>query len=216
MCSKVKREREMQMEDLYAVRKRDLPRAVAVLTDAFKEDPVWRKALEGIGRAEQRMSALYESPLRYCLAYGSVYAPTPALEGVAAWMPGERANMSLGRMLRSGGWIAGMRMGLKFTRRMMPMFRLIEEDRKTHMKGKRFVYLQIIGVATALQGHGYGSRMLRALVDACDRSGRSLYLETETIRNVELYQRYGFVVLKEFTAPVLGVPMWEMRRDPAQ
>jgi GNAT superfamily N-acetyltransferase len=126
------------------------------------------------------------------------------------------AAMTVRRSLASGGFMAGMRMGLKFTRKMMPMFRLLEKDRQKHMEGKHYLYLQIMGVAPALQGKGYGGKMMRALIDHCDREGLYLYLETETKKNVEIYHRFGLSVIQQITLPVLELPMWEMMRSPGQ
>ena len=58
--------------------------------------------------------------------------------------------------------------------------------------------------------------MLRELVDECDRSGRHLYLETETEENVAMYEGLGFQVIKKVTLPVVELPMWEMMRAPCQ
>jgi GNAT superfamily N-acetyltransferase len=204
------------MEHLYQLTKEDLPRAAAVLQDAFKDDPVWRTALEGVPNADRRIAALYETPLRYCLKYGGVWAPTSALEGVAAWMLDEYSEMTVRRSIASGGFLAGFRIGIGFTLKMLPVFRRLEKDRLAHMAGKRYLYLQIMGVSTNKQGQGYGGQMLRALIDRCDQEGLYLYLETETPKNVDIYRRFGLEVIQRITLPRLELPMWEMARIPGR
>ena len=95
---------------------------------------------------------------------------------------------------------------------MEPIFRPLETYREEIMRGRTFVYLPIIGVAQAMQGRGFGSAILTALIDACERKGTPIYLETETADNVRLYERFGFVVERQITLPVVDLPMWLMVR----
>jgi ribosomal protein S18 acetylase RimI-like enzyme len=200
-----------KLDSLYPLQKKDAPRAAAVLAAAFQYDPVW-KAVLGDGKPEQRRAA-FEAPVRYCLKYGEVYAPSPALEGVAAWLPGAVADMTPWRMLLSGAMWPGMRMGMDAARKMMPIFAPIEADRKAMMRGKEFIYVLVIGVDPRFQGQGFGGRLLRALFEKSERDRVPIYLETETEDNVRLYEHLGFHVVKEVVLPVVHLPMWEMVRD---
>ncbi|MBN2003781.1 MAG: GNAT family N-acetyltransferase [Anaerolineae bacterium] len=199
-----------KLDALYRLQKQDARRAGAVLTAAFQHDPVWNAIFDGVA-PEQRTGA-FETPVRYCLKYGEVYAPSAALEGVAAWVPGELADMTLWRMLLSGAIWPGMKMGMTATRKMMPVFAPIEEDRKATMQGKPFIYLLIIGVAPQFQGQGCGGKLLRALIEKSERAGVPIYLETETESNVRMYEHFGFEVVKEITLPIIDLPMWELTR----
>ena len=201
-------------DDLYRLEKRDARRAAEVLADAFQRDPVWNEVF-GDAEREQRSYA-FETPVRYCLRYGQVYAPSEKLEGVAAWVPGALARMTFWRILRSGAFWAGLqlgRLGASWVRRMPTIFRQIEQDREANMRGRSFVYLQVIGVAPRYQGQGYGGTLLRALIEESERVGLAIYLETETESNVRMYERFGFQVLKQITLPIVHLPMWEMVRE---
>ena len=41
-----------------------------------------------------------------------------------------------------------------------------------------------------------------------------LYLQTESESNVEMYEHYDFRVVREIALQSLGLPMWEMVREP--
>ena len=56
-----------------------------------------------------------------------------------------------------------------------------------------------------LQGRGFAGKLFRALVEECERTGMSLYLETES--NVRMYERFGFVVVREIVVSVINLPM---------
>jgi ribosomal protein S18 acetylase RimI-like enzyme len=198
----------------YQLPRADVSRAAAVLVDAFHDDPVWRSVFDDRVTPAQRRAA-FEVPLVYCLRFGEVWATTKDLEGIAAWVPGRYAQMTVWRMLQSGALRAGLRMGRHAGGRLQPVFRPLDGDRAAHMGARPFVHLQVLGVAPAQQGRGLGGRLLRQLIARCDRESLPLYLETETERNVSFYTRFGFRVVKQITLPVIDLPMWEMVREPA-
>ena len=196
--------------DLYRLQKKDAPRAAAVLADAFEPDPVWRAVL-GDATPEQRAAA-FETPVRYGMRYGEVYAPSVSLEGVAVWVPGTLADMTIWRVVRSGAMWSGMKLGFGIAKKMGPVFHPIEVDRREHMRGKSFIYLLVIGVAPQFQGQGFAGKLVRALIDQSEQAGVPIYLETETESNVRMYEHLGFEVVKEIVLPIIHLPMWEMTR----
>ena len=198
---------------LYSLTKADISRGVDVVLDAFQHDPVFNALFEGSAPEQRR--AMYETPLRYCLHYGQVCAPSENLEGVAGWVQGQHAEMTPWRMLLSGAIWSGIRMGQDYSRRMMKAFQPIEAGRKQHMAGQPFLYLFFIGVATAHQGQGYGRVLLDEVIRIAEQDNLPVYLETETEANVRLYEYFGFTVLEKVDLPVVHLPMWMMVRKPA-
>jgi ribosomal protein S18 acetylase RimI-like enzyme len=199
---------------VYRLMKEDVPRAAAVLTDAFQHDPVWVKLFEGQTRYREKSQAFFEIPVRHALRYGEVVATSKDVEGVAAWVPGRYADMTMWQLLRCGALRQGMVMGPHFVKKMRQVFQQLPIDMKAHMQGKTFVYLEIIGVAPESQGRGMGGRLLRTLIDSCDAEGTHIYLETKTEENVSMYEKFGFRVLKKIKLPILELPLWEMAREP--
>ena len=199
-------------ENLYHLETTDIPHAVEVLFDAFQDDPVFNAIFEGSTPEQQK--AFYETPLRYCMKYGQVCAPSKEIEGVAGWVRGELAEMSLWRMLVSGAIWSGMKMGQEYSQRIAKVFKPIEEDREKHMGGQPFFYLFIIGVASEHQGQGYGRVLLDGLINIAEAEQLPVYLETETEENVRLYEKFGFEVIDKVNLPVIDLPMWEMVRKP--
>lgn len=75
-------------------------------------------------------------------------------------------------------------------------------------------YLQFLGVDPLHQGQGFGSRLLRDVLDRADRAGESAYLEATSPRNRVLYERHGFRCIGEIQLPD-GPTVFSMWRDPA-
>jgi ribosomal protein S18 acetylase RimI-like enzyme len=199
---------------LHGVQKGDIARVGKVLADAFQHDPLWNKIYEGESDIEKRFRAHFEVPVRYCLKYGEVYAPSEDLEGVVAWVPGKYADMTPWRIIRSGAVGAAIRMGLNALKKMGPVFKRVTEDRYEHMAGSTYLYLLVVGVATKLQGKGFGRKLIGAAIEKSEREGLQLYLDTETEENVKMYEHFGFRLLKRITLPIVELPMWEMVRKP--
>jgi len=200
-----------KLENLYLVKNKDISRAAVVLTSAFEHDPIWQIVLSDV-TPMQKVNA-FKTPLLYCLKYGQVYATSENLEGIAAWLPGHLAVFTPWRMLHSGAMQAALKLGWQTAKKMEPIFAPLDAHRQEIMQDKPFIYLQIIGVDPALQGRGFGGELLSALIEECDRAGMPLYLETETENNVRMYERFGFVVVKEIVLPKINLPVWEMVRD---
>jgi len=199
---------------LYRVQKGDVMRASKVLADAFQHDPLWNKICEREPDMKKRLSLFFEVSVRYCLKYGEVYAPSEALEGVMGFVPGKYADMNVWHMIRSGSMGSAMRIGLNAAKKMAPVFKLVNEDRRKHMAGHTFLHLSVVGVATELQGKGFGRKLIDEAIGKSERERLHLYLETETEENVKMYEHFGFKLLKKITLPIVDLPMWEMVREP--
>ncbi|MCW3783413.1 GNAT family N-acetyltransferase [Defluviimonas salinarum] len=74
-------------------------------------------------------------------------------------------------------------------------------------------YIPLIGVDPALQGRGYGSRLTRHGLAACDRDRQLVYLEATSLNNRQFYERHGFRVLGEIRSGD-SPPMFPMQREP--
>jgi ribosomal protein S18 acetylase RimI-like enzyme len=199
---------------LYRVQKGDIVQASKVLADAFQRDPLWKKIYEGDPDIKKRFHAFFEGGVRYCLKYGELYAPSENMEGIIGLIPGKYADMNAWRAILSGSMGVGMRIGLSTAMKMGTIFKSVVGDRREHMAGCAFLYVLVFGVATELQGKGFGRKLMDAAIEKSEREGLHLYLETETEENVKMYEHFGFKLLKKVTLPVVDLPMWEMVREP--
>ncbi|MDJ0770351.1 MAG: GNAT family N-acetyltransferase, partial [Ilumatobacter sp.] len=133
---------------------------------------------------------------------------------VALWLPPGR-RMGFWPVLRSGLAIVRSAMALPADdrRRMMPMFRQLDQKSKQHVPEPHW-YLMALGTEPHRQGQGLGSALVRVATQRADQAATRTYLETETADNVRYYERHGFEVVEEVTTVGLGVPVWLMIRPP--
>lgn len=74
-------------------------------------------------------------------------------------------------------------------------------------------FLSLLGVDGAHQGRGFGSALLRRVLDEADRAGQPAYLEATSPRNRALYERHGFRHVRDLPLPD-GPTAYAMWRDP--
>lgn len=79
---------------------------------------------------------------------------------------------------------------------------------------RRHYYLPVIGIVPEWQGRGFGSALLRPMLERCDQEGLPAYLEASSPRNRALYERHGFKVVEEIRVADDSPLMWRMWREP--
>ena len=74
-------------------------------------------------------------------------------------------------------------------------------------------YLPMIGVNPTEQGRGIGSALLRKGLARCNADGLPAYLEATSLRNVSLYERFGFEAVGRIQTKT-SPPISPMLRQP--
>jgi GNAT superfamily N-acetyltransferase len=187
----------------------DVPAVARALARAFEDDPVmgwvFRDDSERLGRLE-RAFAFYLDKI--WLRHEACFA-TDRLFGAALWVPPHKWHLGVWEQIRlAPGMIAVNGRNLP---RLMTVIRMIE---KRHPKEAHY-YLAVLGVAPEVQGRGFGSALMRPILERCDRERLPAYLESSKRRNVVLYERHGFRVVEELHLPDGGPPLWRMWREPS-
>ncbi len=210
---------DYSVHSLYRLKEEDTDCAARMLARAFVHDPLMLFAY-GDGSEERSTEGGYyyfQFPLKYCLHYGEVYAPTSDLEGAAAWMPSDKWPITFWKMIRvTSIWLmmkVVCKFGIGIMNRMMPVGRHLDE---THKRLAPFdhLYLQTLGVDPEHQGKGYASRLLKPMFARLDEEGTPCYLETFTEKDVQIYTHFGFEMLEESVVPDTDITSWAMLRQP--
>lgn len=188
----------------------DLDWAAGLLTDAFLEEPPTTHLFTGPSR-RAHVDYFMRCSCRYALLFGECYG-TDDRQGVALWLlPGQTA-MTPGRMYKAGMLSAPWRMGLGAFRRFMAFAGHTDALHRTAAPMPHY-YLFALGVAPSAQGQGVGRRLVDSMLQRVDAESMPAYLETQSPRNLALYQRAGFACAVEAPFPKLdGLNNWGMVR----
>jgi ribosomal protein S18 acetylase RimI-like enzyme len=186
-------------------------RITEMLARAFHDDSMAHYVFPEANGRDDKLPNFYEIPLRYGLRYGAVEVTSPNLEGVAVWLPSEKAYMSGWGIILAGAFLNTVRMGSEAGERIGRLGKCLDGRHKLHAPEKHW-YLYVLGVDPSFQGQGNARKLLQPRLAELDRDGLAAYLETNQERNVSLYQHFGFNLVEEFTLPGTELVTWAMKR----
>ena len=189
----------------------DIPRLGSTLGLAFAEDPIVNWIFPGAETRRRILPAFFSLQIRHLyLPYDEVYA-IDSLAAAALWLPPGQTAPGFASIMRLAIRLAPFlpRAGRAFPR--IP--RLLSTLDANHPKAPHY-YLAVLGTEPAEQGKGYGRALLEPLLERSDREAMPAYLESSSPRNLSLYGRHGFNVIKELKIGKTGPSMWLMWREP--
>jgi len=200
------------LNNLVRLEKSQVSAASEVLSRAFHDDPLFSSFIPDPLQRKKKLHYLLEMIVHYSVSYGEVYATSPNFEGVAVWLPSDRVEMTLWRGIRSGGLSIIINLGVRSTFRQLSVSDLMYSIHKRHIASPHW-YLYLLGVEPVLQGKGYASKLLKAMLARTDREGLACYLDNTNEKNLSMYQRFGFRVIEEYEVPRTGVSIWAMLKE---
>lgn len=192
-----------------------LREAPGVLLRSFYSAPQFVAVCPDPAKRLRLLRIFFGVALRDVLAHGHVDVASGhgRVAGVALWLPPGHVVMTTARQVRAA--LPMSRVGFFALRAFARLVHLGTALDAAHPKEPHW-YLSALAVATTEQGRGVGSRLLREGLARAEASGHGCYLETMLERNVRLYRKFGFEVVREEEGLVPGgPPFWFMRRAPS-
>jgi len=136
---------------------------------------------------------------RISLKFGKVYAPTKNIEGVAAWLPHDKTNLSNWVYIRHGALPVVIGARKEGRKKLMLYSNLANKKHKQHANFPH-MYLYNLAIDPKYQGKGYASRLLKPMLAKLDEKNLPCYLETHE-RNLVMYEHFGFELVEQISLP---------------
>lgn len=190
---------------------RDIRRASLLLGRAFHDDPFLNHLLPDPVKRERLSPKGYRCIVRYGVRYGEVHTTSSSIEALAIWLPPQSADASLLKLATVGGFSLPFTVGPRFIFRFLDYVRLVDDLRQKHASFPHW-YLQLLGVEPRVQRQGYGSALLKPMLDRFDEEKAECSLDTMKGDNLSFYERFGFKVVAEGKVPKTNVTLWLMTR----
>jgi ribosomal protein S18 acetylase RimI-like enzyme len=182
----------------------DLDALTALLTEAFKHDPLWRWAFP----EEEAVATWWRFYIGSALRYP------------CTWLAGDFAAASV--------WIppGGVELTDDEEQRVEPLLRklvgprapkvteLLDRFEASHPRDAPHYYLSLLGTAGGQRGQGIGMALLAENLRRIDEEGMPAYLESSNPANNARYERIGFRWTGEFTTPDGKRTVATMWREP--
>ncbi len=191
-------------------------------------DLVKQAALSGADAFAGDVTTLYLIPdpkkrpnLRYAFEYylrlsllenEEAYVTSPKCEGLAIWRRSD-APSSFTNSLRAGWPWLPLRCGWAYLSRDANTERHYEKLRRD-IAPRPHMYLALLSVAPDFQRQGFASRLVRPMLARLDAERLPAYLETQNLRNVAMYERFGFRLEREDILPGTNLRMYLLVHHP--
>lgn len=181
---------------------------------AFENDPQAAYIIPDKSQRRGALLRLFRFALKYGILNGECYAASEDLKGIALWLPSEKTGLNIYRLVRSGLFSLYNTIDRKIIARYVRCFYHSASIQKGSVPG-RHCYLFLLAVRPASQGKGYGSALLKAMLDRLDREKLPCYLTTHNETNVPIYERHGFRLVTSHLIPRTTVRHLAMIRESA-
>ncbi len=161
---------------------------VSILSRAFDDNKSVNYVVKQGTARKKRIGKLMEYSFDICNNFGEVWL-SDNKEACALILFPDQKRISLKTIF----WdtrLAVSVIGLNRVKRVMEREAKIKA---LHPPGP-FTYLWFIGVDSARQGEGVGSRLLQEVIEVCQRKQRPIFLETSVEQNLSWYKKFGFEV----------------------
>jgi ribosomal protein S18 acetylase RimI-like enzyme len=189
-------EERIAMEVITAERT-NVTRLADILAEAMYKDPMYYYIFNDKELNCRYFSAFWKAILKYTIKFGVVLTTEDYL-GAACLLPPDKTDFTFKNLMKTGFKVPLSILRFPISKMISTMdilFSLGEYQNQT--LPEPHWYLMEIGVKPEEQGKGIGGSLLRKLIEIAGNDKKPIYLETETEKNVQLYQKYGFEVVNE-------------------
>ncbi len=185
---------------------KDKARIVDILSKSFTDNQSVNYVVKQDKKRLKRIRYLMDYSFEVCWNWGEVFM-TEDKKGAALIVLPHKKVANLKAIL----------LDLKLAIKTVGLFRVAkvlsrESIIKKHHPKSPFFYLWFIGVAPEDQNKGIGSSLLRDIISECESRKYPIYLETSTLRNLPLYERFS---INTYNKIDLGYTLYMMKHEPA-
>jgi ribosomal protein S18 acetylase RimI-like enzyme len=122
------------------------------------------------------------------------------------------AKQSISILLQAGYPQLPLRCGWRYLLRDSSTMSLCEKLRKKYAPAKHY-YLNTLAVDPAFQGRGFATSLLNPIFERLDKDDIACYVETQNMKNVDMYKHFGFALVHETLIPRTEQPLYLLLRD---
>ncbi len=194
------------------LKEKDIAKAANTLVRSFWNDSYVRLLAADEAERKRIMPHFFKFVLSYGILYGSAYAVSSNFEGVAIWLPSQYAKMTPELMGKAGAEELYRQVGEDVIARVRPVDDFIQAKHE-QLISTPHCYLAFIGIDPNYQGMGIASKLIKPMLEEFAQESLPCYLETNTEKNVAIYEHYGFRLLEKFNISLTDLTFYAMLKN---
>jgi len=190
---------KLSNENLQSLKKRDLKKALCIITDAFLDYPFPGGLIGDRGRRKTALYEMFKIELKYLIRNGFVLTLGGDFKEVAA-VKKTTAPVKDSKYIRhlslSSLKLLSSVSGREFKKITLAVEE-IEKVKKTLALPEKTAELFILGVNPENQSEGRGKILVNSITEEMKKQGFSCLVLTNTDKNREIYEKLGFTLIEK-------------------
>ena len=158
----------------------------------------------------RKLEFLYQFKLQTQLKLS--YKVSSKLEGLCIWESPDDHQSAITIYDLIYGFSLVFRVGIISLFKMIK-YRIWSTKIRNSINANRYWYLDVVVVSPEYQGKGFASQIIKPFLENTKYVGESVYLETQNINNVPIYEKYGFKLLKSQKFDKTGIIQYCMIKN---
>jgi len=203
----IEKEEYMNLEKLSIIK---IKKAATIFARAMMNDDLHVFFFPDKASRFEKLKSLYEYKLN--IQYRNCFATSVNLEGFAIWeAPGEQhSGLSLRDVLFGFKlfWHCGISPLLK-----MVKYQIWASRTRDELMEQPYWYLDVVVVNPEHQGKGFASALIKPILLEAEKNHQAVYLETQNKKNIQIYEKYGFILIKEIKLPRTDIIQYCMKKN---
>ena len=197
-------------ENLYVMKKEDIPTFSKVLAESFKDYPLFEYFVDG-KYSVKKFTTFFKICLKQLgdsiIAVGDKKDPS----AVAIFVNAQSSGDSIFSYIKSGGLALPFIFGIPAVIR-MTKFEKFADGIKQKYATKNCYYFYLLVVKKELRGQSVASKTVKPVLEYFDEHGIDCYLETFKEINIDKYKHYGFDLKETINVPNTNLSLKAMLR----
>jgi GNAT superfamily N-acetyltransferase len=201
-----------QKNELLTLSSKHVEKAANLFTKAFFTYPLFKYIVQNPSKRPIIYPEIFRLMIKYTLKNGEAYATSEKMEGIALWLPHDKADISTFNALTNGALFLIIKAGFKITYRTISTSNF---SSKIHHRIADFphLYLFLIAVDPIKRGKGFASKLIKPMLEKAERKKLPVYLETHVKDIIPIYEHFGFNIQSHEMIPESNVDLWSMLKE---
>lgn len=192
--------------------KKRITQLADVFAKSMYDDPMYRYIFDDREQNLRYFSTFWYAILDFSFKHGFVIT-TDDYSGAMCLLPPKHSDFSFIDLFKTGFKIP-RKISLFPLKQAIISFDILMKlgSFQTNLIKEPHWYLMSLGVLPEQQNKGKGKSLLCEAIRIIENDNKPIYLETETEKNVHLYRKFGFEVVKEVTISKYNLKFFLMIR----